>query len=185
MVSLPPPDGILSSPGSVPPSAAKEPVGTSIASVHSSAVADVTWETCSLRKWLNGPFLNAAFSTEEQAQIQSTIVSADKNPKYSTNPGNATTDKVFLLSINEVEKYFSSDEDRKCVPTEYAIAQGAAWTPDSYTCCWWLRSPGEYQSDAAGVISVGSVYYSGVRVDDDAGCVRPALWIDFLVDFFR
>lgn len=116
---------------------------------NSSYTEEVTWENCSLRKWLNGTFLNKAFSPEEQAQIQNTTVSADNNPQYSTNPGNATTDKVFLLSINEVEKYFNSDEARKCAPTAYAKAQGAS-TSDTFktpsgaaTCWWWLRSPGD------------------------------------------
>ena len=31
--------------------------------------AEVTWETCSLREWLNGDFLCAAFSEEEQETI--------------------------------------------------------------------------------------------------------------------
>lgn len=47
---------------------------------NSSYTEEVTWENCSLRKWLNGTFLNKAFSTEEQAQIQNTTVSADNNP---------------------------------------------------------------------------------------------------------
>jgi len=150
---------------------------------YNTSNTEVTWENCSLRKWMNGTFLNNAFSAEEQAQIQSTNVSADKNPDYSTNPGNATTDKVFLLSITEVEKYFTSNEDRKCVPTAYAIAQGA-WTSDSYpkggkaTCWWWLRSPGYSQCDAAGVFNGGWVDFSGSSVNYGTGCVRPALWID-------
>ena len=39
---------------------------------------DDTWETCSLRKWLNADFINDAFSTAEQSKIQSTQVAADK-----------------------------------------------------------------------------------------------------------
>ena len=151
---------------------------------YNTSYTDVTWESCSLRKWMNGTFLNKAFNAEEQAQIQNTTVSADKNPEYNTNPGNATTDKVFLLSINEVEKYFNSDEARKCAPTAYAKAQGA-YTSDSYktasgaaTCWWWLRSPGPYQDRAAHVRNDGSVYYSGHPVSDDADAVRPALWIN-------
>lgn len=143
----------------------------------------VTWETCSLREWLNGTFLNNAFSVEEQALIQSTTVSADKNPKYSTDLGNATIDKVFLLSVTEAEKYFDSDEARRCAPTAYAIAQGA-YTDDSYKTAdgdaaswWWLRSPGTYQSTAASVRSGGAVPIYGF-VDDDDDCVRPALWIE-------
>ena len=128
-------------------------------------------------------FLNNAFSAEEQAQIQNTTVSADKNPEYNTNPGNATTDKVFLLSINEVEKYFNSDEARKCAPTAYAKAQGA-YTSDSYktasgaaTCWWWLRSPGSDWNNAALVNRNGSVSQHGDRVHFVFVGVRPAMWI--------
>ena len=151
---------------------------------YNTSYTDVTWESCSLRKWMNGTFLNKAFNAEEQAQIQNTTVSADKNPEYNTNPGNATTDKVFLLSINEVEKYFNSDEARKCAPTAYAKAQGA-YTSDSYktasgaaTCWWWLRSPGFNQLYAARVSNDGSVGYFGDHVLDDNDAVRPALWIN-------
>ena len=146
--------------------------------------ADVTWENCSLRKWLNDSFLNAAFSEEERALIQSTTLSADKNPEYSSDPGTATMDKVFLLSINEAEKYFNSDEARKCAPTAYAKAQGALTSSDVYetpsgaaTCWWWLRSPGYSQKGAAIVNCDGSVYYFGYGVDYDDVSVRPALWI--------
>lgn len=151
---------------------------------YNTSYTDVTWESCSLRKWMNGTFLNKAFNAEEQAQIQNTTVSADKNPEYNTNPGNATTDKVFLLSINEVEKYFNSDEARKCAPTAYAKAQGA-YTSDIYktasgaaTCWWWLRSPGDYQTYAANVLNGGSVNCTGHHVHYDNDAVRPALWIN-------
>lgn len=143
----------------------------------------ITWEQCSLRKWLNDSFLNAAFSEEERALIQNTTVSADKNPSYNTSPGNATTDKVFLLSINEAKKYFNSNDARKCAPTAYAKAQGANTNNTNKTpsgadaCWWWLRSPGNYQNYAAHVLSDGSVYYRGYNINYDHFCVRPALWI--------
>ena len=142
----------------------------------------VTWETCSLRNWLNNDFINAAFTSEERAMIPTVIVSADMNPEHNTNPGNATKDKVFLLSIVEAEKYFTSDEARNCVPTEYAISNGA-YTSDSYTkdgkatCWWWLRSPGISQDLAADVNSGGVVYENGNFVDSDDIAVRPAMWI--------
>lgn len=141
-----------------------------------------TWETCSLHEWLNSTFLNAAFSTTEQKKILSTSVSADKNPQYTTNPGKVTTDKVFLLSINEANQYFDNDEARKCVPTTYAKANGA-YAYSGYTkggaatCQWWLRSPGVDQYAAAYVDSDGSVNYCGGLVNIDYYCVRPALWI--------
>ncbi len=149
---------------------------------YNTECTSVTWENCSLRSWLNGTFFNTAFSTAEQSQIKSTNVSADKNPNYGTSAGNATTDKVFLLSITEVNKYFSSDEARKCVPTSYAKANGA-YTSTNYTkdgeatCWWWLRSPGDTQRIAAYVLLGGSVTFSGDFVDFASDCVRPALWI--------
>ena len=144
---------------------------------------DVTWETCSLRKWMNVTFLKKAFGEKEQEMIQTATVAADKNPEYATNPGNSTTDKVFLLSISEVEKYFASDGQRKCVPTKYALQQGA-YTDDAYmvngqaTCWWWLRSPGSNQEDAATVDYSGWVLTIGYGVGGGDGCVRPALWIN-------
>lgn len=151
---------------------------------YHSSFTDITWEKCSLRKWMNGTFLNNAFSVEEQKQIQNTTVSADKNPKYSTDPGKATTDKVFLLSITEAEKYFKTDASRKCAPTAYAKAQGAS-TSDSNktasgaaTCWWWLRSPGLSQHCAAYVSDGGSLYCFGDYVTEGIDCVRPALWIN-------
>lgn len=144
---------------------------------YNTSYTNVTWETCTLRKWLNNDFINAAFSADERTMIPTVTVSADKNPDYSTNPGNATQDQVFLLSITEVNKYFSSDSARQCKPTDYAVANGARES-DSGNCWWWLRSPGDRQTDAADVYSDGGVGGLGVNVDHVNGAVRPALWID-------
>ena len=143
---------------------------------YNTSYARVTWETCSLRSWLNETFLNSAFTTAKQSKVKSTTVSADKNPSYNTSAGNATTDKVFLLSITEVEKYFTNFEARKCVPTAYAKANGA-YTKDGKPTCWWLRSSGYRQHHATRVFSDGSVRYYGNYVFGDYACVRPALWI--------
>ena len=142
-----------------------------------------TWETCTLRSWLNSEFFNKAFSTEEKQYILQSDVSADKNPKYSTNPGNATKDNVFLLSIVEANKYFKSDDARKCAPTDYAIQQGA-YTSDSYkvegrrACWWWLRSPGNSSYNAADVDPDGSIGNFSVSGSSDAvrPCVRVRLF---------
>ena len=142
---------------------------------YDMAKSDVTWETCTLREWLNGPFLDA-FSAEERNSMIDTAVTADENPSYGTPPGNDTTDKVFLLSITEVNKYFGSDEARKCAPTDYARARGVfMWKTD---CLWWLRSPGSISDHAALVHGNGFVNIDGRAVYNILGGVRPALWID-------
>lgn len=148
---------------------------------YNTTLTNVTWETCSLRKWLNGTFINNAFSSDEQNMIQTTTVTADKNPSYSTSPGNNTTDKVFLLSITEVNKYFSSDSARQCQGTAYCYAQGA-YKAANGNCWWWLRSPGNLSYNAAYVDYDGFVTNYGNSVDVGIGAVRPALWIDLGAD---
>lgn len=106
-------------------------------------------------------------------------VSADKNPVYDTAPGNATKDKVFLLSIVEAKKYFTSDEARKCIPTAYAVANGVE--PSEYTtkdgkgtCGWVLRS--FMNVFGADIVSLdGEIDAYCFVTDEDA--VRPAMWI--------
>ena len=145
---------------------------------YNTSYTNVTWETCTLRKWLNNDFINSAFTANEKAMIPTVTVSADKNPDYSTNPGNATQDQVFLLSITEANKYFSSDSARQCKPTEYAVAGGAYVNSSNGNCWWWLRSPGDRQDNAAYVRSGGDVSEHGSNVFIDFSAVRPALWID-------
>lgn len=135
--------------------------------------SDTIWRNCSLRSWLNNDFLMEAFSNEEQSTIvESTVINYTK-----ANPGIDTTDKIFLLSITEVGKYFNSDSDRVCTPTAYAVAKGA-YESDSGSCWWWLRSPGHPQNRAASVDCVGSIFDFGNDVGTYDECVRPALWIN-------
>lgn len=148
---------------------------------YNTSCAEVTWETCSLRTWLNGTFLSEAFSPEERERIKSSYVTAEKNPTYGTSPGNDTKDKVFLLSIAEVKKYFVSDGERLCEGTDRCYAQGALKF-DNGCCWWWLRSPG-YDPDVAAIVNYfGTVYEHGSYVVVSTGAVRPALWIDLGVN---
>ncbi len=150
---------------------------------YNSTRKDVSWETCTLRSWMNDSFLKEAFTPEEQELIPGLSVSADVNPKYGTDPGESTADQVFLLSITEVDRYLDSEEKTKCAPTEFAVSQG---TELSYTykvngkatCWWWLRSPGNISRSAAGVSSGGAVDYIGNNVNIDHVAVRPALWVN-------
>ena len=146
---------------------------------YNTADEGVTWETCTLRTWLNGTFLDNAFSSSEQAAIAQTTVTADKNSKYDTDPGNATTDKVFLLSIDEANKYFSSDSARKCKPTAFTLANGVRYEEDGeFVHYWRLRSPGGAQDYTAVVSYDGSGASFGFRVDIGGDAIRPAMWID-------
>ena len=149
---------------------------------------DVTWETCTLRKWLNNDadgFYNTAFTEDEKKAI---VMSEVDNPGVGdTSGGNPTRDKVYLLSWLEARNpdygfnYSispgSPDAARIALATDYAKSQNAS-TNSNKQCDWWLRSPGGYGSDyASGVVSNGSGF-DGDLVDYDEVSVRPALHIN-------
>lgn len=123
-----------------------------------------TWETCSLRKWLNEYFLELAFSLEEEAMIQTTDVTPSE------------TDKVFVLSVEEVNTYFPSDFERSCDPSNYVVSIRKKWEVSHDGCSWWLRSAGSDQSRAAYVAPDGQVSNVGCSNNLYVG-VRPALWL--------
>lgn len=146
----------------------------------------ITWEKCSLRKWLNNEFINEAFSAEEQNMIITTKVSTPDylgytpmGQEYEIDGGNDTEDKVFLLSVDEVKKYFPSDEERECEPSIYAKKQGAD-VYDNGNCKWWLRSIGMYEYLAAYINYDSYIYDFGGETHNHYG-VRPAMWIDLSV----
>lgn len=152
----------------------------------------VTWEDCWLRSWLNADFLNTAFSRAEQEAVPTVTVPAGTSPYSDIDPGNDTQDKVFVLSIEEVQQYFDlqNNVSKLCYLTEYAKAQGA-FTNESEeslpigSCHWWLRSPGSPTRvrSVAFIHAFGYLEGRGEEANYDGTCVRPALWID--LDVFR
>ena len=138
-----------------------------------------TWETCTLRKWLNEEFHKTAFTGEEQKRILMTKIENKDNPKYKyiIPGGNDTEDKVFLLSLSEVEQYLPTAIERQVAPTPYAVKQGVFKCRNSN--CWWLlRSPGRDSHGAAGVYFVGNIGDYALCVGFGRDAVCPALWID-------
>ena len=113
------------------------------------------WDSSSLKKWLNSEFFNKAFNSEEKSLIENTSVG-----------------KVFLLSIEEAMDYFSSNNDIRCRPTNYANSQAAE--PSKNFCEWWLRSKGDVEFSIACVTSEGSFDLRDYYLDDFF-FVRPAM----------
>lgn len=61
----------------------------------------VTWETSSLRKWLNSEFYENSFTKQEKEYIISTTVETKGNPEYKTSGGTPRrTDYLFHLWMN-------------------------------------------------------------------------------------
>lgn len=105
---------------------------------------EATWDVSAMRSWLNGydssankeqtdfttdNFIDTAFSAEEKAKIITALVPADPPTQRQwdgtvKDPGNDTTDKIFLLSVPEAEKYFLDDVDRRADTTMFTIMKG-------------------------------------------------------------
>lgn len=153
---------------------------------HNEDVSKITWETCSLRSWLNDTFINKAFSPEEQKKIiPTTVKTADHSCRdclYGyTDGGNDTVDKVFLLSRDEAKTYFPIQEERIITEPAFYLTIDLSNTRGdkmwARTTDWWLRSPGctGYLVDRVednGLIRAESVY-------ENHNGVRPAMWIEW------
>ena len=136
-----------------------------------------TWETSTIREWLNNTFLNEAFTEEEQKLIVKEKLVNSNNVEYGTEGGNDTEDFVFLLSLDDItneeygfdEDYYCKDESRVTTKTGYAY-----WAGDD----WWLRSPGSNSSEAACVSYDGRVILSDREVYLKGVGVRPAMRVN-------
>ena len=137
---------------------------------------DVTWEDSSIRAWLNGEFLESAFGGDPNGFI-CTAECRTKDGRSGTDGGENTTDRIFLLAVDEVTQYFPKESSRRAPVTEYAKEQGAEYDKNG-NGWWWLRTPGKTQDMAAGVHTAGGVNYDGRDVDRTDLCIRPALWLD-------
>ncbi|MBO5287565.1 MAG: hypothetical protein J6B34_05520, partial [Clostridia bacterium] len=137
---------------------------------------NTSWEKCSLRKWLNNDFYNTAFSSSEKSRILTTSLKNVPNPRHGTSSGNDTNDKIFLLSIDEVKKYFPSDAYTRCQVTLFAKNKGA-YCDGAYFGNWWLRTSGQFAQNATYIFDIGGVSAMGYDVTGTIFGVRPAMWI--------
>lgn len=141
----------------------------------------VSWETCSLRAWLNGDFYRAAFNDYEKQRILKIPVTADRNTYCNTDAGNSTDDHVFLLSLPEVNALLRRklSAKRKCeaAPADAPDADNDNKAADDTGCVWWLRSPGSEKNEAACVNGDGQISNFGLPATTPTIAVRPCIWV--------
>ena len=150
---------------------------------YNSSAETVTWEECTLRKWLNSKFIDKAFSAQEQGAVLESLVVNEDGAKGS-EAGPDTYDKVYLLSIYEVidpDLGFPTDwkdkgGTRVALNTEYTKSK-RAMTNSDMSGAWWLRTPGDAKN-AANVFNAGNVFVRGGNVNNFIFAVRPAMNID-------
>ena len=166
---------------------------------YNSSYTSITWEKSTIRSWLNGyganennygtdyssdNFIDTAFSSNEQSAIAETHVynatqsdgSSNPNPSYSTSGGNNTTDKIFLLSIEEANNssYFPNGDSARVSTNTAYVAGHSGMYGVGVADYWWLRSPGDSAFRVVRVRDNGGVLITGSIVNSTAGAVRPA-----------
>lgn len=156
---------------------------------------DITWADCSLRKYLNGEFHNK-FTATDKSRIIPVLNKNPDNQWYGSKGGVDTQDSIFLLSLEEVCKYFGDSRsklqnrgknqrywfERKDENNSKRIARllGKEWA-----WWWWLRSPGRVNVKAVYIFGTdGNIGIQGNNIlkgnISDGKCtggVRPALWL--------
>ena len=139
----------------------------------------INWRDCSLRKWLNDDFYDIAFNEYEKAYISEVINNNNGNEKHKIKQNFDTLDKVFLLSAEEVRRFFYR-KSMQALGTKYALNEGL-WvakngSSEGYSV-WWLRNTGKNTSFASLIHAGGSVGDDGDGVATKGNGLRPCIWV--------
>jgi len=141
------------------------------------------WKICTLREALNTELYDGIFSELEKTRIYATTVK-NENPYYEISGGLDSTDKLFLLSVEEVVRYFG-DSGKLALQPDVQYSEGfsdeydearIALTLEGKPRTWWLRSAGDRPSYAAVIGYDGYFSDCGEPTSSWYG-VRPAMWL--------
>ena len=156
------------------------------------------WDESSIRDWLNGTdeyddetgskysgtwnFFDKAFSNEDKAYLKTSSIKTPASKEYGANASGDTEDQVYLLSVDEFNKYFitasdSAETTKTIYPmgfaSAYAIKRGA--TAGKYDeVSWWLRNPGA-DLFTLGVNRTGTVSEGGFSISNTDIGIRPVI----------
>lgn len=119
---------------------------------------DGTWRECRLRRWLNGEFYATIPHELREKVIFTDIVDSDASGECRTR------DKVFLLSVEEIEQYYG-EWDRNLL----------SWDSDASRNdrAWWVRGRGS--GTTVLMLSEGRIFEECDQEKDIN--VRPAMWL--------
>ena len=144
----------------------------------------ISWENSLIRTWLNETFIEEAFNKEDLNEIlQTTLLNTqlpfnedveltnteevDPEEGKQTALFQKTRDRVFLLSLQEVEIYLPNADSRICKSSE---------SVPNEVIGWWLRSTDAEKNGTIQIISNKDGSFEDVSCEDD-NIIRPAIWI--------
>ncbi len=160
---------------------------------------NLSWDTCTLRKWLNNDFYNNSFNKNEKDIILLSKVintSADGVEWANGVTPNNTNDKVFLLCIDEIKDYFGNGVKDKygyyirknllTYGTNYAktkdLINEIVEERNQYSNEYWLRTNYGYDGRIQTSGFRGEIDEIGYWPDDLARGIRPAIWVNYNVE---
>jgi len=138
--------------------------------------ASVTWEDSTIRSYLNNEFFNS-FGQRDRARISETrVINNDRmtslygSHRFLVPAGNDTDDRIFLLSLAEVVKYFPTRAERVVrTLSDHPQHPDIEWA-------WVLRTPG-YDNFTTQWIMLGGVDGNWDVNTSHAAGIRPAMWL--------
>lgn len=172
------------------------------------------WRTSNIRTWLNssdevvkyedqkpavtamsekhnGYDLEAGFLngfTEEEREAILEVENVTRGNELSEDKTVKTTDRVYLLSVEELEWFEEAGISMLAQPTEAAIEQSESKWYDQYVMesrgieyyCWWLREPVEGYSSKCYLVGNGfleeNIWNRNVGLEGFG--IRPAITVD-------
>ena len=163
---------------------------------YHNAYEDITWADCSLRKYLNGEFYDK-FTATDKSKINPVLNNNPDNQWYGSKGGADTQDSIFLLSVEEVCKYFGDSLSKLYNPgknqrywferkDENNSKRIARLQDTEWGSWWWLRSPGRVNVKAVYIhgtdgnigIQGNNILKGNISDGRCTGGVRPALWLE-------
>ena len=162
---------------------------TTTRTINSKTIYPNNYRYSDIRAWLNGTFLNKAFSLDEQSIINTTTI--DNSASTTNNTSNAytcenTNDKIFLLSYQDLTStaygFISGTGEaigRQKNLTDYAKANNSYVSKDYQTAgtgLWWSRSPRSENTFMTSYASISGLI-TGVGVSSQNNGIVPALTI--------
>ncbi len=143
------------------------------------------WESSFVREWLNDDFFSGAFSEEQRNMIATTTLrntSYEEGLKYNKHEQGDkayadTKDNIFVLSVEEVEKYLTLEE----MQMRATMSAKEDRYVGNYYDCWWIRDVEDVGITSDGALAIantfnGSSIYENYIISN--AFVRPAMWVD-------